>query len=187
MLEIIITIVLLLILEPIGALIAEKLGDKWKPFEKHYNESLSKNDKAFSMVREPNSTGVLWILIGLFAFSWIIGIVMAIVLTSTKQASVTDGIIIIVSFTALCFPFISMFLHSVTYKIFVTEEQLFIKSLFIKKKYDLKDIINVTEHSKKVSPLVTNYTLEITFKDKKVKIPNFYSNYDLLKNSLLNK
>lgn len=69
MLEIFLTILLVPLLEIIASIITYKLDEKikWKPFEKHYNESLSNNNKTFTMIREPNSTAVLWVTIVIFS------------------------------------------------------------------------------------------------------------------------
>lgn len=187
MLELLLTIILFPILELVVSIITDKFADKvkWKPFEKHYKESLSKNSKSFSMIREPNGKIVLWLGVGTFAFFWVLGAILTLVLTHSQQANTIDGIIMIISYTIICFPFISICLHYATKKIFVTEEQIFIKSIFIKKKYYIKDVTNINEKSKQISNLVTNHTLEIFFQNKKIKISNIYSNYDLLKNLLI--
>ena len=184
MLEVVWTIVLTILLEAVGVFILEKIGDRWKPFEKKYNDSLSKNKKVFSMVKEPNSTTILWVMVVLFSILWIIETILIIILSSTKQINTITAIIVIVSFSAICFPYIIICLHQVTKKIFVAYDELFIKSIFIKKKYNLNEITNIKETTKKVNILVTRHTLEITFKKSKIKILDYYSNYDLLKNNL---
>lgn len=186
MIELILIILILPIIELIGTLIFDKLTDKikWQPFEKQFNESLSNNREAFSMIQEPNGKIVLWFAIGFFIFFWILGIVLAVVLAHMQNTTIIESVIMVILFTAICFPSISICMHYVTKKFFVTEEQLFIKSIFIKKKYNFKDILDIDEKSKNVNNFMNKYKLVITFQNKIIKIPDYYSNYDLLKDVL---
>lgn len=187
MFEIFLTILLVPLLEIIASIITYKLDEKikWKPFEKHYNESLSNNNKTFTMIREPNSTAVLWVTIVIFSILWVLGSITTIILVNSQQVNIITGILMIILYSAICFPFISICLHCTTKKIYITEEQIFIKSLFMKKKYYIKDITKINEKSKQINKYLKTYTLEIDFNNKKIKIKNYYSNYDLLKNLLI--
>ena len=55
----------------------------------------------------------------------------------------------------------------------------------MKKKYYIKNITKINEKSKQINKYLKTYTLEINFNNKKIKIQNYYSNYDLLKNLLI--
>lgn len=184
--EILVTILVLFVLVVL-AFVAERIVGKikWNPFEKSYNESISEDSKTFSMINEPNTATVCWFGFGAFAFFFVGGIIVSIALILTNQVKLWEGVLVFDIFSVFCVPFSLVCLHLATKKIFVTEEYIFVKSLVLKKQYNIKEIINVKEISRKQNQFVTIKTLEIIFNDKKLKVRNCYSNYELLKSLIL--
>lgn len=183
---------LLALIEFVVTLIVDRIEAKrkWHPFADKYNKTLQDaNENNFSMIIEPNiKSSILVGIIG-FGFMWVVGVTSVFIAYLMGQMKFTDCIIITLLFSLLDLPFVSIFLHYFSKKIYFSADTIFIKSFFVKKEIKLSDITYVNEELTKTPRTFTspNVDILILFLHKsKIKITKNYSNYELAKTRFIN-
>lgn len=174
---------LLIILYPILEYVISALIDKiyrerkWHPFEQEYNQATQDgNATAFSMLPAPaTKESILAGIIG-FALIWLLGVLFAFIGKITGEITFWEAVALGCIFSVLCSPFIILFLHNFTRKIYVCNTTIFLKSYFVKKQVNFADIVQITKKKYPDNPSVTHIIIKTS--KNTIRIPNHYSNYD---------
>ncbi len=173
------------LVEFIFTALCDKINEKskWHPFANKYARSLkNSNPDCFTMLIKPDLKPTILIGIIGFLFMWLAGVSVVSVAYALHEMKLLDYILVMLIFSALNIPFVSVFLHYFTKKIFFADDSFFIKSLFLKKKIIFSDINYVNEELCKTHRSFTSPNVDIMIiylRKSKIKITKNYGNYDL--------
>ena len=180
------------LLEFVVTLIVDRVEAKrkWHPFADKYNKTLQDaNEDNFSMIIEPNIKATILVGIIGFGFMWVVGVISVFAAYIIGKMKFVDCIIVTLTFSLICLPITSLFLHFFTKQVYFTSETIFIKTLFVKKLISVDDIVEVKEDKfdkHKFFRISNKDILIIKTAKYKIKITKNYSNYELAKNRFIN-
>lgn len=182
-------ILLIALLYPLLELILLTVFDKieirrkWKPFEREYETAIQNGSNTnFCMIPHPENKKVMLVGVVGFFLMWGIGVICAILLYVRNEINFLEAILLNSIFSIACLPFTILFLHHFTRVIYIQDKSIFLKTIFIKKRIDIIDIVQVAE-KKYQNPNATQIIIKSS--KRTLRIKNHYSNYDRCKQFLI--
>ena len=183
--EIIVWVIVAPILEIILTAIFGVIAARWKwhPLKNKFDKTvMDATDNIFVMMADSDTKAAQVVGLTFAIFGYVLGIVLSVMVYFSKLAKLSDSIIIAIMFQALILPMLISSLHYTTKKIYFSETEIVVKSFVYCKKFQIEQIYEVTETN--YAPAMLMLLIEFN-NEKKLKIKQNFSNYELAKKRLL--